>query len=330
VGALGGAVLSVLLAGAFGERTAVTLLAVPAALVGSVILLGSGGAVRDDVAAVVAEVRRAGAVAVPPTTKGSAAAGDREAAPVLAVNGLDVGYGAVQVLFDVSFEVGRGETLALLGTNGGGKSTVLRTIAGLLTPTVGTVCLDGRDITWTTPEWRAGAGIQLLPGGHGVFAGMSVAENLEMGAYLLRGDRRLQRARIDSVLELFPILAARRRQTAGSMSGGQQQQLALARVLLHEPHVLIIDELSLGLAPGVVAELLEVVERLQSERGQTMIVVEQSLDVALSIAHRAVFMEKGQVRFEGPAADLASRHDLVRAVFFGGPAADGSDSGGLR
>jgi ABC-type branched-subunit amino acid transport system ATPase component len=132
------------------------------------------------------------------------------------------------------------------------------------------------------------------------------------------------------VLELFPILAARRRQTAGSMSGGQQQQLALARVLLHEPHVLIIDELSLGLAPGVVAELLEVVERLQSERGQTMIVVEQSLDVALSIAHRAVFMEKGQVRFEGPAADLASRHDLVRAVFFGGPAADGSDSGGLR
>jgi ABC-type branched-subunit amino acid transport system ATPase component len=315
----------VLLAGTVGERTAVTLLAVPAALVGSAALLGSGGAVRDDLAAVVAEVRRAGAVAGSPAPKAAAAsevvrAGDREAAPVLAVTGLDVGYGAVQVLFDVSFQVGRGETLALLGTNGGGKSTVLRTIAGLLTPTEGTVHLDGRDITWTTPEWRAGAGIQLLPGGHGVFAGMSVAENLEMGAYLLRGDRRLQRARIDSVLELFPTLADRRRQTAGSMSGGQQQQLALARVLLHEPHVLIIDELSLGLSPGVVAELLEVVERLQSERGQTMVVVEQSLDVALSIAHRAVFMEKGQVRFEGPAADLASRHDLVRAVFFGGSA----------
>jgi ABC-type branched-subunit amino acid transport system ATPase component/predicted MFS family arabinose efflux permease len=317
VGALGGAVLSVLLAGAFGERTAVSVLTVPAALLGWATLLGSGQAVRQDVAAVVAGVRRAGAAGASVAVRGSDGLEPAET-PALAVSELDVGYGPVQVLFDVSFQVRRGETLALLGTNGGGKSTVLRTIAGLLTPTRGSVWLDGRDITWTTPEWRAGAGIQLLPGGHGVFPSMSVAENLEMGAYLLRGDRRRQRSRVEGVLELFPALADRRAQTAGSMSGGQQQQLALARVLLHEPEVLIVDELSLGLAPVVVAELLEVVERLQSERGQTIVVVEQSLDVALSIADRAVFMEKGQVRFEGPAAQLAERHDLVRAVFFGG------------
>ena len=332
VGVLGGAVLSVLLAGAFGERTAVSVLTVPAALLGWATLLGAGQAVRQDVAAVVAEVRRAGAAGATVAVRGADRTGPSEI-PVLAVSELDVGYGSVQVLFDVSFQVRRGETLALLGTNGGGKSTVLRTIAGLLTPTRGSVWLDGRDITWTTPEWRAAAGIQLLPGGHGVFPSMSVAENLEMGAYLLRGDRQRQRQRVEGVLELFPALAERRAQVAGSMSGGQQQQLALARVLLHEPEVLIIDELSLGLAPVVVAELLEVVERLQSERGQTIVVVEQSLDVALSIADRAVFMEKGQVRFEGPAAELADRHDLVRAVFFGGrrdtgpPPPGGPDTG---
>jgi ABC-type branched-subunit amino acid transport system ATPase component len=327
IGALGGALVAVALSGPLDERTAVSVLVVPAALFGSLNLIRSGPAVVHDLDAVVADVKRASEMRVLPSQGGASAEGDG-VAPVLAVSGLDVSYGQVQVLFDVSFHVERGETLALLGTNGGGKSTTLRTVAGLLTPSAGSVWLDGSDITWTPPEWRAAAGIQLLPGGDGVFASMSVAENLEMGAYLLRGNPRLQRSRVSDVLDLFPALAERRGQAAGSMSGGQQQQLALARVLLHEPDVLIIDELSLGLAPIMVAELLGIVERLQSERGQTMIVVEQSVDIALSIADRAVFMEKGQVRFEGPAGELADRHDLVRAVFFGGSTPDVSDFGG--
>jgi ABC-type branched-subunit amino acid transport system ATPase component/predicted MFS family arabinose efflux permease len=309
-GALGGALLSALLVGSFGERTAVIVLSVPATLIGGTVLIRSSRYIRADIAMVVDDVRRE-------HEEAQAMAADPENIPALVVSDVDFSYGAVQVLFGVDFHVARGETLALLGTNGAGKSTVLRVIAGLGTPSRGTIRLDGRNITFSTPEQRAGMGILMLPGGKGVFPTMTVAENLEMGAYLLRGDRRLQRERIESVLELFPVLAERRGQGAGSMSGGQQQQLALARVMLHEPEVLIIDELSLGLAPLVVAELLEVLERIKAERGQTMIIVEQSLNVALAFADRAVFMEKGQVRFEGPAAELAERDDLARAVFFG-------------
>jgi ABC-type branched-subunit amino acid transport system ATPase component len=244
-------------------------------------------------------------------------AADPDHVPALAVSGIDFAYGHVQVLFGVDFHVDHGETLALLGTNGAGKSTVLRVVAGLGTPSQGSIRLNGRNITYTSPEQRSAMGLQLLPGGRGVFPTMTVAQNLEMGAYLLRHDHRLRQERTDRVLELFPVLADRRRQLAGSLSGGQQQQLALARVMLHDPEVLIIDELSLGLAPIVVAELLETLARLKEQEGQTIVVVEQSLNVALQVADRAVFLEKGQVRFEGPAQDLADRDDLARAVFLG-------------
>ena len=159
-------------------------------------------------------------------------------------------------------------------------------------------------------------GIRLLPGGKGVFPQMTVRENLEMAAFVYRSDKEDLERRIAKVLELFPKLAERQGQAAGSLSGGQQQMLALAAVLLHEPEVLIIDELSLGLAPIMVQELLQVVERLK-EGGMTIIIVEQSLNVALAIADRAVFLEKGQVRFEGAAQDLLERDDLARAVFLG-------------
>lgn len=311
IGALGGALLSALLVGSFGERSAVIILSVPATLVGGLVLVSSSRHIRGDIAMVVDDLRRE-------RVEVDLMVADPENIPALSVSGVDFSYGRVQVLFDVSFHVARGETLALLGTNGAGKSTVLKVIAGLGTPSQGSVRLAGRNITFTTPEQRSAMGIQMLPGGKGVFPSMSVAENLEAGAHLLRGDRSLRTARIDSVFDLFPDLAARRGQLAGSMSGGQQQQLALARVMLHEPELLIIDELSLGLAPVVVADLLEIVERIKDERGQTIIVVEQSLNVALAIADRAVFMEKGQVRFEGAAAALAERDDLARAVFLGG------------
>ncbi len=310
VGALGGALLSALLVGSFGERAAVIGLAVPSTLVGGTILVRSSRSIRGDIALAVDDLRRE-------HQEHQAMAAEPEAIPALSVTGVDFSYGPVQVLFDVGFHVDRGETLALLGTNGAGKSTVLRVVAGLGSPSRGTIRLHGRNVTFTTPEQRVGLGIQLLPGGRGVFPSMSVAENLEMGGYVLRGDRVLQRRRIERVLADFPVLAARLEQAAGSLSGGQQQQLALARVLLHEPEVLIIDELSLGLAPAIVGELLDVLARIKEERQQTMIVVEQSLDVALRIADRAVFMEKGSVRFEGPAALLAERDDLARAVFLG-------------
>ena len=145
---------------------------------------------------------------------------------------------------------------------------------------------------------------------------MTVRQNLVMGGYIHRGDREDVERRIVEVLDLFPDLADRQGQRAGSMSGGQQQMLALARVLLHDPEILLIDELSLGLAPTVVQDLLALVERLQ-ERGQTIILVEQSLNVALSVADRAIFLEKGQIRFEGPARELLERDDLARAVFLG-------------
>src|SRR5207344_1573056 len=162
------------------------------------------------------------------------------------------------------------------------------------------VRLHGNPITYMAPEQRVKYGIRLLPGGKGVFPRMTVRENLEIGAYIYRADTADRDARIDRVLELFTTLRDRQEQMAGSMSGGQQQMLALAITLLHDPDVLLIDELSLGLSPVVVQELLQIVERLKAQ-GMTIVIVEQSLNVALSIADRAVFLEKGQVRFEGLA-----------------------------
>jgi ABC-type branched-subunit amino acid transport system ATPase component len=229
------------------------------------------------------------------------------APPVLQVADIDFSYGPVQVLFDVNFEVARGETLALLGTNGAGKSTILRVVSGLGVPERGVVRLNGQNITYVTPETRARMGIMQLPGGKGVFG------NLTVGHTSSRAE--IER-KVDRVYTLFPELAALRKQVAGSLSGGQNQMLALGRVLIHEPEILLIDELSLGLAPVVVQRLLATIEQLKAS-GQTMLIVEQSLNVALAVADRAIFLEKGEVRFEGQAQDLLERDDLVRAVFFG-------------
>jgi ABC-type branched-subunit amino acid transport system ATPase component len=243
------------------------------------------------------------------TTAGSAT-------PILAAQDIEFAYGRLQVLFGVSMQVAKGEALALLGTNGAGKSTLLRVLAGLETPSNGSVTLDGADVTATPAEQLVGRGLVLIPGGRSVFPDMSVDENLEVQALTVRKRPGWVRERREQVLHLFPRLGERLRQPAGNLSGGEQQQLALARAILLEPSVLCIDELSLGLAPVVVQELLEVVRKI-SASGVAVLLVEQSLNIACQLCSRAIFMEKGAVRFEGEPSELLERDDIARAVFLG-------------
>jgi len=308
IGGTGGGLISFMFADSWGPRVTTLVLTIPSAVLGGWIMYRGARHVRHDLSLNVQEL-------FDEQDEQRRTSGDGEV-PALQLNNIDFSYGPVQVLFDVAFEVKKGETLALLGTNGAGKSTILRVISGLGIPQRGVVRLGGRTVTYTSPQLRSRLGIQQLPGGTGVFSDMTVRQNLVMGSYIHRRDSVDVERRIASVLELFPDLERRQGQRASSMSGGQQQMLALARVLLHEPEILLIDELSLGLAPTVVQDLLQLIERLQ-ERGQTIILVEQSLNVALSIADRAIFLEKGQVRFAGSAQELLERDDLARAVFLG-------------
>ena len=235
---------------------------------------------------------------------------------ILTVEDVSFAYGELQVLFNVSLHVQRGEALALLGTNGAGKSTLLRVISGLETLTTGRVMLDGQNIAGVPAERLVHEGVILIPGGRAVFTDMSVDENLQMQALTVRKDRTWLQERRDVVLSTFPRLAERLNQHAGTLSGGEQQQLALAKALLLKPSVLCIDELSLGLAPIVVGELLDIVRQIH-EGGITVLLVEQSLKIAAQICERAVFLEKGEVRFEGKTEDLLERDDIARAVFLG-------------
>lgn len=309
-GAIGGSLASAWLTNEFSTTVAVFVLAIPANLIGGALVYRSARYIRGDLSLAVSELEEEMA-------DFRRRAANPEDVPVVQVADIDFCYGEVQILFGVSFEVRCGEVLALLGTNGAGKSTALKVITGLVTPELGVVRLEGRTITYTSPEQRARLGIEMLPGGAGVFRSLSIRDNLLVGAYRYRGDRDDVERRIAKVYELFPLLSAREHVRARELSGGQQQMLALGRVLLHEPKLLVIDELSLGLSPATVQELLIIIDRLR-EAGQTMIIVEQSLNVAAAVADRAVFLEKGRVRFEGAPRDLLERDDLARAVFLGG------------
>ena len=309
IGAVGGSFTSAWLTNEYSTTVAVFVLAIPANLIGGALIFRSSRYIRGDLSLAVAELEEEMA-------DYQRRAENPDDVPVAQVVDIDFSYGDVQILFDLSFEVRKGEVLALLGTNGAGKSTILKVITGLETPERGVVRLLGRTITFTAPEQRAGLGIEMLPGGKGVYRALSIRDNLLVGAYRYRHDQADVERRIAHVFELFPVLAERPNTRAADLSGGQQQMLALARVMLHEPELLVIDELSLGLAPAVVQELLEMIEQLKAA-GQTMIIVEQSLNVAVAIADRAVFLEKGRVRFEGPARELIERDDLARAVFLG-------------
>ena len=237
--------------------------------------------------------------------------------PLLECIGLEVAYGRTQILFDVSIDVDEGEVLAVLGTNGAGKSTLLRAISGLTAPKGGKVLLEGRDVTGTSPVKMASLGIAHMPGGRGIFPDLSVGENLRMATWSHRRDKKRSKRSIERALDLFPGLSTRLDTRAGLLSGGQQQMLALAQAFMPEPRLLMVDELSLGLAPVVVAELLDVVRRLRNE-GVAIVLVEQSAELALQVADRAVFLEKGETRFSGPAQEILERGDLVRSVFLSG------------
>ena len=254
---------------------------------------------------------------------------------LLLVRNVDVHYDSVQVLFTVNFEVDEGEIVALLGTNGAGKSTLLKTICGLVEATNGAVVFDGRDMTYAPPNEVAGRGVVMMPGGQGTFPSLTVAEHLRLASWLHRKDKPRVEAASEHVLELFPVLRSRLDQPAGNLSGGQQQMLALGMAFIQNPRLLMIDELSLGLAPTIVEQLLPLVRDIAAQ-GTTVILVEQSVNLALTIAETAYFMEKGEIRFHGPTAELLERPDVLRSVFLEGaqtvtaPARNGSTNGDMQ
>jgi len=238
---------------------------------------------------------------------------------MLAVRGLEAAYGNVQILFGVDLDVHEGEIVALLGTNGAGKSTFLRAVSGVLDPTGGAVFFNGRDVSHADAMNKALLGMALVPGDRGVFPALTVAENLRIAGWTFRRDTSYVAESTERVLNYFPVLRERWNTMAGNLSGGEQQMLVLAQALMGRPKLLMIDELSLGLAPVVVEQLLGIVRKL-AEDGLTIVLVEQSVNVALTLAKRAVFMEKGEIRFSGPTEELLERPDVLRAVFLEGTA----------
>jgi branched-chain amino acid transport system ATP-binding protein len=226
--------------------------------------------------------------------------------PLLEISGLTAGYGALPVVRSVSMTVEEGEVVALLGANGAGKTTTLLSIAGVLAPKAGSIRLLGSEIGGRRPERIAREGLILVPDDRGVFHGLTVRENL-----------RLAGKHHDPVLDLFPELRPLVRRRAGVLSGGEQQMLALAKSLLAEPRVLLIDELSMGLAPVIVERLLPVIRRFASEHRMGVLLVEQHTPMALSVADRVYVMRRGEVVLEGPARELRERRDLLEASYLG-------------
>jgi ABC-type branched-subunit amino acid transport system ATPase component/predicted MFS family arabinose efflux permease len=244
---------------------------------------------------------------------------------LLTCKGVEVAYGQVQVLFGVDLEVREGEIVALLGTNGAGKSTLLSAVSGLVDPIGGAIFFDGRDVTHKDANQTHALGISQVPGGKAIFPTLTVTEHLRLAAWRTKRDPGDVERATEDVLAMFPVLRERADQVAGNLSGGEQQMLGLGMAFVGRPKLLMIDELSLGLAPTIVGELLEVVRRIR-DAGTAVIVVEQSVNLALTISDRAYFMEKGEVRFEGAAADLLDRGDLLRSVFLEGAAGGNGDA----
>jgi branched-chain amino acid transport system ATP-binding protein len=234
---------------------------------------------------------------------------------VLVLKDLHVRYGAIAALRGISISVEQGEMVALIGVNGAGKSTTLMTIAGVLKPTQGTITFEGQSIVGQSPEEIVRKGLALVPEGRRIFPGLTVEENLRLGA-AIRSDRVAVQQDIDEMCTRFPILGERLNQAAGTLSGGEQQQLAIARGLMSRPSLLMLDEPSLGLAPILVEEIFELVAQLR-ETGVTILLVEQNVERTLETADRAYLLNTGRVEFEGPVEELRRRVDVVSAYLGG-------------
>jgi branched-chain amino acid transport system ATP-binding protein len=231
--------------------------------------------------------------------------------PLLKVDGLEAGYGEVQILWGVSLAAGRGQLTAIVGANGAGKTTTLRAVAGSIAPWKGKVTFEGEDVTRLPAHAKAARGFALVPEGRQLFSSMTVAENLELGAYAPRAAAKFATRR-DEVFSLFPRLAERQHQRAGTLSGGEQQMVAIARGLMSDPDILIIDELSLGLAPVVVHQLFTTLKRLK-EGGLTILLVEQNVHLALAVSDYAYVIAEGRLFTEGLPATLAAMPEIRKA-----------------
>ncbi len=292
----------------FGIVGSIVSLVIPG-VVGAVIISSAARFVVEDMDAMIAEVVEDEEI------RQITASGKRLA--MLACRRVDFSYSQLQVLFGVNFTVDDGEIVALLGVNGAGKSTLLKVISGIGLPSRGSVRFRGHDITYLDAERRLRLGITQIPGGRAVFGNASVYDNLRGFGYTLGRNKKTLNTAIDRAFEAFPQLMNRRDQNASTLSGGEQQMLGLAKALILQPRLLLIDELSLGLAPVIVSQLLEMVTQINSG-GTAVVLVEQSVNIALSLVEHAYFMEKGEIRFDGRAKDLLAREDLLRAVFLHG------------
>jgi branched-chain amino acid transport system ATP-binding protein len=236
--------------------------------------------------------------------------------PLLQLDDLRVHYGKVEALKGVSCTVAEGEVVTLIGANGAGKTTTLKAISGVVPMSSGRIVFDGRDISGVPAHQRVEMGICQAPEGRGIFPGMTVTENLEMGAYARRGGRKAYLSDLDRVFDLFPRLRERQRQAGGTLSGGEQQMLAIGRALMAGPKVLLLDEPSMGLAPRLVTQIFEIIREINAQ-GTTILVVEQNAAQALQRAHRAYVLETGRV-VKTDSADKLLADPSVRAAYLGG------------
>ncbi|WP_183860879.1 ABC transporter ATP-binding protein [Pectinatus brassicae] len=234
---------------------------------------------------------------------------------MLKVDDINVYYGAIHAIKGISLEVNKGEIVTLIGANGAGKSTTLRTISGLLKPKTGTITFEDEVISGTAAHKIVEVGVSQVPEGRRVFSNMTVMENLEMGAYI-RNDKSQIKLDLDKVFHHFPRLAERKKQEAGTLSGGEQQMLAMGRALMSAPRLLLLDEPSMGLAPLLIKEIFEIIKDINKE-GTTVLLVEQNANMALSIANRAYVLETGQISLSGDAKELAASEE-VRKAYLGG------------
>ncbi len=237
------------------------------------------------------------------------------AEPMLKIDNIDVYYGAIHALKDISLEVNEGEIVTLIGANGAGKSTTLRTISGLLKPKTGSITFLGQSIAGVRAHEIVKKGISQVPEGRRVFAEMTVMENLDLGAFVRKDKAGIQQD-LKHVFELFPRLEERKNQSAGTLSGGEQQMLAMGRALMSRPKLLLLDEPSMGLAPLLIKEIFNIIVDI-NKSGTTVLLVEQNANMALSIANRAYVLETGRITLSGKAQDLAASED-VRKAYLGG------------